>query len=232
MNQIKGGLYTMYLSCKRDFYIFTAINSFFLILTLVMGALIPDIKIFTIGVIVVVIFTFIIAMKLLDRSLAILLRYGLNRSRYLAVAGAFMLLWSLAHAAVLLILNSIMMAITKQFEITSVIIPRLTMLYDDSLSLLVNYMMDTAFIFMIAMVGMLINAVFYRFGSIGGYSFSGLLLAIIFIGFPLNWFSSLLDVILSWNAALFISVIVGTAALVLTAIWLLTRRISTISANI
>lgn len=232
MNQIKGGLYTMYLSCKRDFYIFTAINSFFLILTLVMSALIPDITIITIGIIMVVIFTFIISMKLLDRSLAILLRYGLNRLRYLAVAGMFMLLWSLAHAVVLLILNSIMLAITKQFEITSVFIPRLTMLYDDSLSLVVNYMMDTAVIFMIAMIGLLINAVFYRYGSIGGYSFSGLLLAIIFIGFPLNWFSSLFDVILSWNAASFIAVTAGAAAIVLAAVWLLTRRISTISANV
>jgi len=232
MNQIKGGLYTMYLSCKRDFYIFTAINSFFLILTLVMGALIPNIKIITIGTVMVAIFTFIIAMKLLDRSLAILLRYGLNRSRYIAVAGMFMLIWSLANAAVLLIIYAIMITITKQFDIETVAIPRLTMLYDNSLSLAVNYVMDASLIFMIAMFGMLTNAVFYRYGSIGGYSFAGLLLAIMFVGFPLKWYSHLLDVLLSWNAALFVAALIGVAALVYVLTWLLTRRISTISANV
>src|SRR5690606_40505608 len=105
MNQIKGGLYTQFLSYKRDFYIFTGINTMFLFLSLIMGMLFPDITIMTIGIVMVLIFTFIISMKLLDLSLAILLRYGLNRSRYIALTVGFMLLWFLANAVVQLLIN-------------------------------------------------------------------------------------------------------------------------------
>lgn len=232
MNQIKGGLYTLFLSCKRDFYIFTAINTMFLFLSLIMGTLFPDLKIITIGIVMVCIFTFIISMKLLDRSLAILLRYGLNRSRYIAVTGGFMLLWSLANAAVLLIINALMLFYTKQFDVTSVTVPRLTMLYDDSLSLAVNYVMDASVIFMLAMAGMLTNVMFYRFGAIGGYSFFGVILALLFFGIPLKWYGFLADGLLSWNAGLFVSVMLAIAVAILAIVWLLTRRISTVSANV
>ena len=232
MNQIKGGLYALFLSFKRDFYIFTAINTMFLLLALIMGALLPDIRIITIGIVIVGIFTFIISMKLLDRSLAILLRYGLNRSRYIAVASGFMLLWSLANAGVLLIINAIMLFFTKQFNVTSVVVPRLIMLYDESLSLAVNYMMDASLIFMLAMIGMLINVIFYRYGAVGGYSFIGIILALLFIGMPLKWYGHLIDGLLSWNAGLFIATMLGLAATILAIVWAITRRVSTISANV
>lgn len=232
MNQIKGGLYAQFLSFKRDFYFFTAINTLFLLLALIMGILLPDIRIVTIGIFMVGIFTFIISMKLFDRSLAILLRYGLNRSRYIAVTSLFMLLWSLVNAAVLLVINAIMLFITKQFEVASVVVPRLTMLYDESLSLAANYAMDASVIFMLSMVGMLISVMFYRFGAIGGYGFIGIVLALLFIGLPLNWYGPLLDGLLSWNAGLFVAAVTGLAAILLAIVWLLSRRISTISANV
>jgi len=232
MNQIKGGLYTLFLSYKRDFYIFTAINTMFLFLSLIMGMLFPDITIMTIGIVMVFIFTFIISMKVLDRSLAILLRYGLNRSRYIAVTGGFMLLWSLANAAVLFIINALLLFFTKQFDITSVTVPRLTMLYDDGLSLAVNYVMDASAIFMLAMAGMLTSVIFYRFGAIGGYSYFGVILALLFIGVPLKWYGPLVDGLLSWNAALFVGAMLAIAVVVLAIVWLLTRRVSTVSANV
>ncbi|MCR8660035.1 hypothetical protein [Paenibacillus endoradicis] len=231
MNQWKGSLYLSLLSYKREFLIFWLINSSFL-LNLVICYMFPDITLITVGIVGTYIFTFILSTKLLNRTLSISLRYGLNRKRFLGSTAIFIIIWSFSHAIMMFLMNSILLWGADIFELSNIIIPQISMLFGDNVSLFINLLIDACIISLISVSGIFVNILFYRFGLIGGYGFVGLLAVILFIGLPFKWYIPLAEAVMGLNLAQFMGVLLLVAAVIYGLICMFTNKISTISANV
>lgn len=231
MNQWKGSLYLMLLSYKREFSIFWLINSTFL-LNIVICYMFPDISLITIGLASTYIFSFILSTKLLNKTLAVSLRYGLNRKRYLGTAAMFIFIWSFCHAAMILLMNIIMLWSADFWGLSNLVVPRISMLFDENVSLFINLVIDICAISLLSMTGILINILFYRFGLIGGYGFMGLVGIILIIGLPLKWYSNLFSVVIELNIAQFCGSILLLSAIIYGIVSLLVNKLSAISAHV
>ncbi|URN95224.1 MAG: hypothetical protein NAG76_02895 [Candidatus Pristimantibacillus lignocellulolyticus] len=231
MNQWKGSLYLMALSYKREFLIFWLINSSFL-LNIAICYMFPDITLITVGIIGAYIFTLILSTKLLNKTLSISLRYGLNRKRFLGSTAIFIVIWSFSHAIMMFLMNTILLWSADIFGLSNMIVPQLSMLFSDNVSLFINLLIDACVISLLSVIGILVNILFYRFGLIGGYGFVGLVAIILFIGVPFQWYIPLAEAVMSLNLAQFIGLLILLAGLVYGLIGLLTNKISTISASV
>lgn len=231
MNQWKGSLYLMALSSKREFGIFWLINASFLLLSLVLCSVFPEITVFTMGVMSSCIFTLIISLRFMDKTLAISLRYGLNRMKYVGAMGIFIVIWSLSHAFLLMIINAILMWGSEFWAIDNLIIPTLSSLFANDVSPFIGLLVDTSILILITLFGLLINTMFYRFGVVGGYGFIGLLAFVLFIGMPFKLYIPVVESLMGLNLAQFCGIVLTLAVIVYATIYACTNRISTISAN-
>ncbi|HIW31242.1 MAG TPA: hypothetical protein IAA29_00495 [Candidatus Paenibacillus intestinavium] len=231
MNQWKGSLYLSLLSYKREFLIFWLINSSFL-LNIAICYMFPEITLITVGIFSTFIFTFILSSKLLNKTLSISLRYGLNRKRFLGSTAIFIIIWSFSHAIMMCIMNSLLLWGADIFGLSNMIVPQISMLFGDNVSLFINLLIDACVISLISVSGIFVNLLFYRFGLVGGYGFVGLLAIILFIGVPFKWYIPLTEAVQGMDLAQFTGLLLLLAIIIYGVICMFANKISTISANV
>jgi len=129
-------------------------------------------------------------------------------------------------------MNSILLWGADIFGLSNMIIPQISMLFGDNVSLFVNLLIDACVISLISVSGIFVNILFYRYGLIGGYGFVGLLAVILFIGLPFKWYIPLAEAVMTLNLAQFMGALLLVAVLIYGLICMFTNKISTIPADV
>lgn len=189
MNTVKGSLYVLFQSYKKRFIIFWCIQ-----LSIVLSSLFivtffeRHIHSFFIMISApVYIFYCIMAAKLLNKTLSYFLRLGLCRLQFMLNVGLFFICWSLIGA---FIIGCIQKTITS---VSGIFIIHPILLLNHSPSFFQTMALDSILLIFFLTAGLLLNVVFYRLGTIGGYSFVGLLGLTTIVTIIFKWYSSLFD---------------------------------------
>ncbi|MFF2176832.1 hypothetical protein ACFVT8_10285 [Lysinibacillus sp. NPDC058147] len=190
MNTIQGSFYVLIQSYKKRIITFWCILFSIILFTVFLDNFFGQNMFIALSVsIPVYIFYGNMAAKLLNKTLPYFLKLGLSRLQYMFNVGLFFICWSLVGAFIIASAHKIMTYISNIFIIHPIL------LINNSPSFLQMMTLDTVILLFFLTAGLLLNVVFYRLGTIGGYSFIGLLGLIPIVTIIFKWYSSLFDLL-------------------------------------
>ena len=191
MNTIKGSLYVLFQSYKKQILTFWCILFSIVLLSLFLDTFF-DLYIYNFYIMIsipVYIFSSIMAAKLLNKTLSYFLRLGLCRLQFMFNVGLFFICWSLVSAFIIGCTQKILTNVSNIFIIHPIL------LFNNSPSFLQTMTLDTVLLLFSLTSGLLLNIVFYRLGTLGGYSFIGLLVLIPIVTIIFRWYTPLFDLL-------------------------------------
>ncbi|KOS62774.1 hypothetical protein FJQ98_06780 [Lysinibacillus agricola] len=191
MNTVKGSLYVLFQSYKKQIITFWCILFSIVLFSLFIDTFF-ELHIYSFSIMIsipVYIFSSVMAAKLLNKTLSYFLRLGLCRLQFMFNVGLFFICWSLVGAFIIGCTQKIITFVSNIFIIHPIL------LFNNSPSFLQTMAFDTVLLLFFLTAGLLLNVVFYRLGTIGGYSFIGLLALISIVTIIFKWYSSLFDLL-------------------------------------
>lgn len=191
MNTVKGSLYVLFQSYKKQIITFWCILFSIVLFSLCIDAFF-ELHIYSFSIMIsipVYIFSCVMAAKLLNKTLSYFLRLGLCRLQFMLNVGLFFICWSLVGAFTIGCTQKIITSVSKIYIIHPIL------LFNNSPSFFQTMALDTVLLIFFLTAGLLLNVVFYRLGTIGGYSFVGLLGLTTIITIIFKWYSSLFDLL-------------------------------------
>ncbi|MGE7672670.1 hypothetical protein ACQKMV_03645 [Lysinibacillus sp. NPDC094403] len=190
MKIIKGCFYVLFQSYKKQIMTFWCILFSIILLSVFLSKFFGQNISIAISVsIPVYIFYGIMAAKLLNKTLPYFLKLGLSRLQYMFNVGLFFISWSLIGSFISTCTQKIIPYVSNLFIIHPIL------LIDNSPSFLRMMTLDTVLLLFFLTSGLLLNVVFYRLGTLGGYSFIGLLGLIPIVTIIFKWYSPLFDLL-------------------------------------
>ncbi|MEQ6355029.1 hypothetical protein ABNX05_10415 [Lysinibacillus sp. M3] len=191
MNTVKGSLYVLFQSYKKQIITFWCILFSIVLLSFFLDTFF-DLYIYNFYIMIsipVYIFSSIMAAKLLNKTLSYFLRLGLSRLQFMFNVGLFFICWSLVGAFIIGCTQKILTNVSNIFIIHPIL------LFNNSPSFLQTMALDTVLLLFFLTSGLLLNIVFYRLGTLGGYSFIGLLVLIPIVTIIFRWYTPLFDLL-------------------------------------
>jgi len=191
MNTVKGSLYVLFQSYKKQIITFWCILFSIALLSFFLDTFF-DLYIYNFYIMIsipVYIFSSIMAAKLLNKTLSYFLRLGLSRLQFMFNVGLFFICWSLVCAFIIGCTQKILTNVSNIFIIHPIL------LFNNSPSFLQTMALDTVLLLFFLTSGLLLNIVFYRLGTLGGYSFIGLLVLIPIVTIIFRWYTPLFDLL-------------------------------------
>lgn len=197
MNSVKGSFYVLFQSYKKRNIIFWCnlfiiigftffINAFFKLEDYYFG--------FSISF-PVYFFYIMMATKLLNRTLPYFLKLGLSRMQYIFNVGLFFICWSLLGAFIIACTHKIATYISHLFNVKDIYTIHPILLFDHSPTFFKMMELDIVLLLFFLTSGLLLNVAFYRLGTVGGYSFLGLLGLIPIVTITFRLYSSLFELL-------------------------------------
>ncbi|MFB7155444.1 hypothetical protein [Lysinibacillus sp. NPDC056232] len=166
------------------------------------------------------------ATKLLNITLPYFLKLGLSRMQYTFNIGIFFILWSLTGAFIITCTHKIAAYFSNLLNVKDIYTLHPIFLFDHSPSFLQMMALDTALLLFLLISGLLLNVVFYRLGTIGGYSFIGLLGLIPIVTIIFKWYSPLFDLLSNISSITLLSGLLVFSALLYSIITMAIRNAS------
>ncbi|MEO4053930.1 hypothetical protein [Solibacillus sp. CAU 1738] len=195
MNTLKGSLYIFFQSYKKQNIVFWIILlSIVLFLIFIDATFGENVKLFLSVSIPVYIFFSIMSSKLLNKTMPYFLKLGLSRNQYALHVGLFFIAWSFIGALFIACIHKGIL-FSNTFTLHDIIIFHPVYFFDPSLPFFLTFAFDFAILLFSLASGLLINVVFYRLGTVGGYTFIGGLIFIPILAVIFNWYQPLFDLL-------------------------------------
>ncbi|MFJ7735074.1 hypothetical protein ACIQ2D_01930 [Lysinibacillus sp. NPDC097287] len=228
MNLLKGSLYVFFQSYKKQNIIFWIILFSIVFLSFFLDSFFGKYISFAITIsIPVYIFYSTMASKILNRTMPYFLKLGLSRIQYVLHIGLFFLTWSIAGAVIIACTHEIITFFSKLLDVKDIIIIHPILLFDTTQPFLLIVAFDFVLLLFCLISGLLLNVVFYRFGTIGGYSFIGALALIPIVMITFQWYTPLFEML---SKASFIAILSSFLLMILLLYTLITGALRNASA--
>lgn len=196
MNVLKGSLYVFFQSYKKQNIIFWIILFSIVFLSFFLDSFFGKYISFAITIsIPVYIFYSIMSSKILNRTMPYFLKLGLSRIQYVFHIGLFFLTWSIVGAVIIACTHKIIALFSNLLDVKDFIIIHPILLFDTAQPFMLTVAFDFVFLLFSLISGLLLNVVFYRFGTIGGYSFIGALALIPIFFIIFQWYTPLFEML-------------------------------------
>ncbi|MCL1698079.1 hypothetical protein [Lysinibacillus sp. BPa_S21] len=189
MNTVKGSLYVLFQSYKKQIITFWCILFSIVLFSLFIDTFF-ELHVYSFSIMIsipVYIFSCVMTAKLLNKTLSYFLRLGLSRLQFMLNVGLFFICWSLIGSFMIGCIQKIITSVSEIFIIHPIL------LLNHSPSFFQTMALDSILLIFFLTAGLLLNVVFYRLGTIGGYSFVGLLGLTTIVTIIFKWYSSLFD---------------------------------------
>lgn len=189
MNTIKGCFYVLFQSHKKQIITFWCILFSIILFSVFLSNFFDQNMFIAISIsIPVYIFYGILATKLLNKTLPYFLKLGLSRLQYMFNVSLFFICWSFVGSFIIASVHEIIYT-------SNIFIIHPILLINNSPSFVQMLILDTVLLLFFQTFGLLLNVVFYRLGTIGGYIFMGLLSLIPIVTIVFKWYSPLFDLL-------------------------------------
>ncbi|MFJ5791198.1 hypothetical protein ACIQXW_01550 [Lysinibacillus sp. NPDC097162] len=196
MKTVQGSLYVLFQSYKKSNIIFWCILFSIVILLFFIDTFFGQYVSFAVTIsIPVYVFYSIKGAKILNKTLPYFLKLGLSRMQYVCNVGLFFIVWSLAGAFVIACTHKIITLVSNLFDYENMVIIHPILFFSNSDSFLLTMSMDTVLLLLCLISSLLLNVVFYRFGTLGGYSFIGVLALIPITMVIFEWYTPLFELV-------------------------------------
>ncbi|MFJ5765024.1 hypothetical protein ACIP9C_06670 [Lysinibacillus sp. NPDC093210] len=196
MKTVQGSLYVLFQSYKKSNIIFWCILFSIVILSFFIDTFFGQYVSFAMTIsIPVYIFYSVKGAKILNKTLPYFLKLGLSRMQYVCNVGIFFIIWSLAGAFVIACTHKIITLVSNLFDYKNMIIIHPILFFSNSDSFFLTMSMDTVLLLLCLISSLLLNVVFYRFGTLGGYSFIGVLALIPIMMVIFKWYTPLFKLV-------------------------------------
>lgn len=194
MKMLTGSMFVFTQSYKRQITIFWSILLCIIAISFMVAQLIKtDITIFISFSVPVYVFFVILGTKVLTKTFNYFLRFGMSRTHYLKMVGVIFIALSTVSALFLVGLHALYFQIVTLFNMKTMFILHPIYWFDETLPLHLIFIADVAALLFSLVIGLIANYIFYRFGTIGGYSAMGLLGLLIIVALPLEWYSKIYE---------------------------------------
>lgn len=194
MNVLKGSFYVFFQSYKKQNIIFWCILFSIVFLSFFLDSFFGKYISFAITIsIPVYIFYSTMATKVLNKTMPYFLKLGLSRRQYVLYLGLFFLAWSIIGAFIIACTHEIITFFSKLLDVKDIIIIHPILLFDTSQPFMLIIVLDFVLLLFCLISGLLLNVVFYRLGTIGGYSFIGILALIPIVMVIFEWYTPLFE---------------------------------------
>lgn len=191
MNVLKGSFYVFFQSYKKENIIFWCILFSIVFLTIFLDLFFGNYVSFPVIIsIPVYIFYSIMASKILNRTMPYFLKLGLSRIQYVLHLGLFFLAWSIAGAFIIAS-TQIITFLSKLLDVKEIFFLHPILLIDTTHPFMLTLALDVVLLLFCLISGLLLNVVFYRLGTIGGFSFIGILALIPIMIVIFEWYTPL-----------------------------------------
>ena len=228
MNVLKGSLYVFFQSYKKQNIIFWIILFSIVFLSFFLDSFFGKYISFAITIsIPVYIFYSTRASKILNRTMPYFLKLGLSRMQYVSHMGLFFLTWSIVGAFIIACTHEIIAFFSKLLDVKDIIIIHPILLFNNTHPFFLTFALDFTLLLFCLISGLLLNVVFYRFGTIGGYSFIGALALIPIIMVIFQWYTPLFEIL---SKASFTAILSGLLLLVIFLYTVITSALRKASA--
>ncbi|MEK4229037.1 hypothetical protein [Solibacillus sp. FSL H8-0538] len=205
MNIVKGSFYVLFLSYKKQNIIFWSIITSIVLLSFFLNHAFSENIHFLLSIsIPVYIFYSIMASKLINKTMPYFLKLGVNRVQYIAIIGLFFVTWSIVGALIIGLFHEGITLLSSSLNIKNAILIHPILLFNVEHPFMQTFLLDAVLLINALMFGLFINMMFYRFGTIGGYSYIGCLVFVPIATVIFDLYESLLTV---FNDLTFISFI-------------------------
>lgn len=229
MNVLKGSFYVFFQSYKKQNIIFWSILFSIVFLSFFLDSFFGKYISFAITIsIPVYIFYSTMASKLLNKTMPYFLKLGLSRMQYVVHVGLFFLAWSIVGAFIIACTHEMIVFFSKLLDVKDIIIIHPVLLFDTAHSFVLTLALDFALLLFCLISGLLLNVVFYRLGTIGGYSFIGVMAFIPIVMVIFEWYTPLWEVLSKASFFALLSSLLITIALLYTVITGALRKASVI----
>ncbi|MFJ7667566.1 hypothetical protein ACIQXI_10670 [Lysinibacillus sp. NPDC097195] len=201
MKTVQGSLYVLFQSYKKSNIIFWSILFSIILLSFFIDTFFGQYVSFAMTIsIPVYIFYCVKGSKILNKTLPYFLKLGLSRMQYVCNIGLFFIVWSLAGAFIIACTHKIIALLSNLLHYENMIIIHPISFFSDSDSFFLTMTMDTVLLLFCLISSLLLNVVFYRFGTLGGYSFIGILALIPIIMVIFEWCTPLFELLSKFSA--------------------------------
>ncbi len=219
MNLVKGSFYVLFQSYKKKNIIFWSILFSIVLLSFFLDTFFGKYISFVITIsIPVYIFYSIMGAKILNKTLPYFLKLGLSRKQYLCNVGLFFIVWSITGALIIACTHKLISFFYSLLDVKDIIIIHPILLFDGSSSFLQTVILDTVLLLFFLISGLLLNVVFYRLGTLGGYSFIGLLALIPIVMVIFEWYIPLFNLLSEASVYVLLSSLLGLSILLYAVI--------------
>lgn len=231
MNVLKGSFYVFFQSYKKQNIIFWCILFSIVFLSFFLDSFFGKYISFAITIsIPVYIFYSTMASKILNRTMPYFLKLGLNRLQYVLHLGLFFLAWSIAGAFIIACTHKIISVFSQLLDVKDIIIIHPILLFDTAQPFMQLVALDFVLLLFCLISGLLLNVVFYRLGTIGGYSFIGILALIPLVMVIFELYTPLFEVLSKASVFAILSGFLLMSALIYSGITGALRKASAIPA--
>ncbi|MGN1402007.1 MAG: hypothetical protein ACI4XL_10935 [Bacillus sp. (in: firmicutes)] len=227
MNTLRGSFYVLFLSYRKQAYIFWTI--LFAIWAASFGLVAffsQSVQVYFILTVSGPVYVFygIMASKLLDRTFRYFLNLGVSRLQYLLHIGLFFIAWSIIGAFMIGCLQQVTFYLVEQMGIEGLRLLHPVLLYDLEQPFLLTFVLDVCLLLSSLVFGLFTNMLFYRYGVAGGYSFMGFLIFLPIVIIILDWHPSILEMVLDMTFVVMIVSICLFSIFIYSAIWKVLHR--------
>ncbi|QDQ01860.1 hypothetical protein FOH38_15960 [Lysinibacillus fusiformis] len=219
MNTVKGSFYVLFQSYKKKNIIFWSILFSIVLLSFFLDTFFGKYISFVITIsIPVYIFYSTMGAKILNRTMPYFLKLGLSRWQYLYNVGLFFIVWSIVGALIITCTHTMITYFSDLLHIKDTIIIHPIQFFENAQSFLLTITLDTVLLLFFLLSGLLLNVVFYRLGTLGGYSFIGLLALIPIVMVIFEWYLPLYNLLSEASVYVLLSSLLGISILLYTVI--------------
>lgn len=231
MNVFIGSFYVFFQSYKKQNIIFWIILFLIVLLSFFLDSFFGKYISFAITIsIPVYIFYSTMASKILNRTMPYFLKLGLSRLQYVQYLGLFFLAWSIAGAFIIACTHEIISFFSEMLDVKEILIIHPILLFDTTQPFMLIVALDFVLLLFSLISGLLLNVVFYRLGTIGGYSFIGILCLIPIVMVIFEWYTPLFEVLSKASIFAILSGFILITALIYSGITGALRKASAIPA--
>lgn len=194
MNVLKGTFYILFLSYKKQNLTFWIILTTIVAVSFILNSIFNNYVYFFLTIsIPVYIFYSIVASKFLYKTMPYFLKLGMNRMQYILIIGLFFVLWSIFGAFLIGCFHEGILLVSNQLETQNIQLIHPILLFTTNPSFWQTFVLDIVLLLNGLMLGLLLNTIFYRLGTVGGYSFIGTLVLVPIVVTIFDWYESLLN---------------------------------------
>ncbi|MCS1380960.1 hypothetical protein EYB33_06365 [Lysinibacillus sphaericus] len=193
MKTVQGSLYVFFQSYKKSNIIFWCILFAIVLLSFFIDSFFGQYITFAMTIsIPVYIFYSTMGAKILNKTLPYFLKLGLSRMQYVWNVGLFFIVWSLIGAFIIACTHKMISFVSNLLDYQNMVIIHPLFFFSSSDSFFLTMAIDTVLLLLCLISSLLLNVVFYRFGTLGGYSFIGVMALIPIMMVIFGWYSPLL----------------------------------------